>query len=102
MLLRNPQDINYLNSEDIASIEVLKDASATAIYGARGANGVVIITTKTGQAGDARISADVSYGLQTVPDKITLLNGPQFRALANNIDPDAYPSVIFSLWTRMA
>ncbi len=51
-----------LNPNDIASIEVLKDASATAIYGSRGANGVVIITTKTGQAGRVKISLDVSLG----------------------------------------
>lgn len=93
VLLREAEDINYLNSEDIASVEVLKDASATAIYGARGANGVVIITTKSGQAGDTRVNADVSYGLQTIPDKIDLLDGTQFRALANDIDPDAYPLV---------
>ena len=91
VLLRNPEDINYLNSSDIASMEVLKDASATAIYGARGANGVVIITTKSGEAGQTRVNADVSYGLQTIPTKIDLLNGPQFRQLANEIDPDAFP-----------
>jgi len=42
-------DISFLNSEDIASMEILKDASATAIYGSRGANGVILVTTKTGQ-----------------------------------------------------
>ena len=91
VLLRNPEDINYLNSSDIASMEVLKDASATAIYGARGANGVVIITTKSGEAGETRVNVDVSYGLQTIPNKIDLLDGPQFRQLANEIDPAAFP-----------
>ncbi|MEK6479464.1 TonB-dependent receptor [Catalinimonas sp. 4WD22] len=91
VLLREAEDINYLNSDDIASMEILKDASATAIYGARGANGVVIITTKQGEEGEARINADVSYGFQTIPDKIDMLNGPQWRALANDIDPSAYP-----------
>ncbi|WP_277479789.1 SusC/RagA family TonB-linked outer membrane protein [Catalinimonas alkaloidigena] len=91
VLLREAEDINYLNSDDIASMEILKDASATAIYGARGANGVVIITTKQGEEGDARINADVSYGFQTIPNKIDMLNGPQWRALANEIDPSAYP-----------
>ncbi len=91
VLLRSSEDINYLNSDDIASMEVLKDASATAIYGARGANGVVIITTKQGEEGDARVNVNVSYGLQTVPDKIGLLNGPQWRQLANEIDPAAFP-----------
>lgn len=91
VLLRNPEDINYLNSSDIKSMEVLKDASATAIYGARGANGVVIITTKSGKAGETRVNANVSYGLQTIPNKIDLLDGPQFRQLANEIDPVAFP-----------
>ena len=91
VLLRDPEDINYLNSSDIKSMEVLKDASATAIYGARGANGVVIITTKSGESGETRVNADVSYGLQTIPSKIDLLDGPQFRQLANEIDPDNFP-----------
>ena len=90
VLLRNPQDINYLSPANIESMEVLKDASATAIYGARGANGVVIITTKRGE-GDTQVNASVSYGLQTIPDKIDLLNGSQFRQLANEIDASAYP-----------
>ena len=72
-------------------MEVLKDASATAIYGARGANGVVIITTKEGEVGETRVNANISYGLQTVPNKIDLLNGAQFQQLANEIDPDAFP-----------
>src|SRR5690606_39439984 len=53
------------NSQDIASMEVLKDASATAIYGSRGANGVVLITTKRGEAGKTRVSWDSYYGLNT-------------------------------------
>lgn len=91
VLLREPEDINYLNSDDIASMEILKDASATAIYGARGANGVVIITTKQGEEGESRVSADVSYGFQTIPNKIDLLNGSQWRQLASEIDANAYP-----------
>ena len=91
VLLRDAQDINYLNSSDIASVDILKDASATAIYGARGANGVVIITTKQGEQGATKVNVNVSYGLQTIPDKIDLLNGPQFRQLANEIDPATYP-----------
>lgn len=56
-------DINYLNPNDIKNIEILKDASATAIYGSRGANGVVIITTKSGQAGNVKVAVDAYYGL---------------------------------------
>lgn len=93
VLLRESEDINYLNSEDIASMEILKDASATAIYGARGANGVVIITTKQGEEGEARVNADVSYGFQTIPNKIDMLNGPQWRQFANEVDANQYPIV---------
>jgi len=59
-------DIQTLNPNDIASIDVLKDASATAIYGSRGANGVVIITTVRGRSGEARITYDTYYGMQQV------------------------------------
>ena len=60
------QGFEMLNPNDIATIDVLKDASATAIYGARGANGVVVITTKKGQKGKARVTYDGWYGSQTV------------------------------------
>jgi len=67
-----------INPSDIESIEILKDASATAIYGSRGANGVVIITTKRGKAGKAEISAEVSLGMQSIGNKLTLLNSQQY------------------------
>jgi TonB-dependent SusC/RagA subfamily outer membrane receptor len=59
-------DITALNPNDIASIDVLKDASSTAIYGNRGANGVVIITTKTGKAGKKTVTTEVYTGVQRV------------------------------------
>lgn len=59
------RDFTQLDSEEIADITVLKDASATAVYGIRGANGVILVTTKRGKVGDAKISASYSYGLQT-------------------------------------
>lgn len=90
VLLRDASDINYLNDEDIESMEVLKDASATAIYGARGANGVVIITTKSGKSETPQIDVNLSYGLQTIPKRVDLLNGPQFAQVANEIFPDTY------------
>ncbi len=77
-------DIDYLNPGDIESIEVLKDASATAIYGSRGANGVVIVTTKRGQYNqDAVISFDAYYGWQEVTDKVDVVNGTQYAQLTN-------------------
>ena len=59
-------DISMINPSDIETIDILKDASATAIYGSRGANGVVLITTKRGKEGKARISLNAYYGWQKV------------------------------------
>lgn len=73
-----------LNPSDIASIEILKDASATSIYGARGANGVVIITTKHGSSGaKPRVTLDSYVGWQNVAKRYDLLNGPEFANFAN-------------------
>lgn len=80
---RNP--LNSINPNDIASIEILKDASATAIYGSRGANGVVLITTKSGKSGALRTSYDVYMGLQNVAHKIRLLNPEQYKDIMNAI-----------------
>lgn len=67
-----------LNSADIESVEVLKDADATAIYGTRGANGVIIISTKKGKGGPTRGSIDFYRGFQTAVNKLDLLNTPQY------------------------
>jgi TonB-dependent starch-binding outer membrane protein SusC len=72
-----------LNNSDIESIEVLKDASATAIYGSRGANGVVMITTKHGKAGQTRVDFESSYSVQTLRKKLDLMNGREYAELAN-------------------
>lgn len=72
-----------LNPADIQSIEVLKDASATAIYGARGANGVVIITTKQGQAGRPQVTFDVYTGVQDVANRYDLLSSRELAAAMN-------------------
>jgi len=72
-----------ISPNDIASIDVLKDASATAIYGARGANGVIIINTKRGAIGEAKITYDTYVGINEVAKKFDLLNASQF-ALYNN------------------
>lgn len=71
-------DNNMINPSDIASIEILKDASATAIYGARGANGVVIITTKGGVDGKAIISYDGYYGTQEIIQRMELMSPYEF------------------------
>ena len=74
---------NLINPNDIEDIEVLKDASATAIYGSRGGNGVVLITTKKGKLGKANIDADVSNGRQYLTYKPSLLTGPQYASIQN-------------------
>ncbi|WP_257669917.1 TonB-dependent receptor [Parapedobacter tibetensis] len=76
--------INFLNPADIESIDILKDASATAIYGARGANGVVIITSKKGKAGQAgRIELNSFYGVQQETKRYDLLNAKEYAEIAN-------------------
>jgi len=69
-----------LSPNEIESIEVLKDASAAAIYGSRGANGVVLITTKTGSAGETKINFDASYGVQDLPKKIDIVDREGYRS----------------------
>ncbi|HTF20152.1 MAG TPA: SusC/RagA family TonB-linked outer membrane protein, partial [Chryseolinea sp.] len=76
------QPVNLSNS-DIESIEILKDASATAIYGSRGANGVVIITTKTGKSGEPTVSFETSYSMQRLRKKLELMNASEYAQLFN-------------------
>ncbi|WP_432710144.1 SusC/RagA family TonB-linked outer membrane protein [Pedobacter sp.] len=72
--------LNFLNPADIASMEILKDASATAIYGSRAAYGVVLITTKRGQSGDAKIDISASTGVSNLARRVDVLDGDQYRA----------------------
>jgi len=73
-----------LNMADIESISVLKDASASAIYGARAGNGVVIITTKRGKSGAPRLTLESYYGIQTVDNQLDLLNASEYAAYSND------------------
>jgi TonB-dependent SusC/RagA subfamily outer membrane receptor len=75
--------LNNINPNDIATIDVLKDASATAIYGVRAANGVVIITTKKGRKNGTQISLDAYGSVQTKPKEYKVLNAEQWATLAN-------------------
>jgi TonB-linked SusC/RagA family outer membrane protein len=77
---------NFMNPNDIASIDVLKDASATAIYGVRAANGVVIVTTKRGYTNKTKVSFDMYENFQSKPKEYKLLNAPQFAALSNYVE----------------
>ncbi len=79
----NISGISAINPNDIASIEILKDASATAIYGARAANGVVLITTKSGSFGKDKISFSANYGMQNVTKKYDVMNAFNYAMLQN-------------------
>ncbi len=72
-----------INPSDIASIDILKDASATAIYGSRAANGVILITTKRGQAGEMRVNFDTYVGLQELPNHLDMLNLQEYAIHKN-------------------
>ncbi len=76
-------DVTTLNPADIESIDVLKDAASAAIYGAQAANGVVLITTKSGKEGKTVISFDAYYGVQNVARKISMLNAQEYMTIMN-------------------
>ena len=81
----------YINPNDIESIDILKDAASAAIYGSRGASGVVLITTKRGKEGEAaKVSYDFSYGIQQLDHKVDLLNATQFRDLLIDARNNSY------------
>ena len=77
--------LNALNQNDVETVDILKDASATAIYGSRGANGVVLITTKKGKAGDGTISVSANFGIQEATSVPKMLNASQFASLHNEM-----------------
>ncbi len=81
----------FINPSDIESIDILKDAASAAIYGSRGASGVVLITTKRGKDGEAaKVSYDFSYGIQQLDHKVDLLNSTQFRDLLIDARNNSY------------
>jgi TonB-linked SusC/RagA family outer membrane protein len=80
--------ISSLNPADIESMEILKDASATAIYGAQGANGVVLITTKKGRSGEAKFSYDGLYGIQRQATRLEMMNLREFADYSNSVAMD--------------
>ncbi len=79
--------INELNNDDIASIDILKDASSTAIYGFRGSNGVILITTKRGKIGKPQLNYNAYYGTSKVRDQYDQFSGPEFVAFRNAASP---------------
>lgn len=89
-------DLSFLNPADIASMEVLKDASSAAIYGVRAANGVVLVTTKRGEAGQMRVNYNGFVGIQRVTNQLEMANAQQYATLVNEkvgtdlVDPGAF------------
>ncbi|MFC6192233.1 TonB-dependent receptor [Dyadobacter subterraneus] len=79
-----------LNTNDIESMDVLKDASSTAIYGSKGSNGVILITTKRGKSGKPSVNLDVYTGFQQISKKIDLLNSQQFAEFGKEASNNAY------------
>ena len=93
---RNP--LNFINSTDIANIDILKDASATAIYGSRGANGVILITTKQGSSSGNIIEYNGSFGIGSISKKIKVYDAAEFAEIAPSQDQggsvDAYDAIL--------
>lgn len=75
--------MSSVNPDDIESLEVLKDASATAIYGSRGSNGVVLITTKSGKKGKTTVTYDGSYGIQSQIKKLEMMDATEYMMFYN-------------------
>ncbi|SDZ31420.1 MULTISPECIES: SusC/RagA family TonB-linked outer membrane protein [Rhodonellum] len=82
--------LNTINPADIADIQVLKDASATAIYGSRGSNGVVLITTKSGKSGVSKVDFSINTGIQQVEKTLDVLNATEFARYANEARNNAW------------
>jgi len=76
-------NINFLNPQDIESMEILKDPSSLAIFGVRGANGVIIITTKKAKVGQTRVNINGSFGFKSVPNQIEMVDAAGFKELYN-------------------
>ena len=98
--LNSSDNFNQISPGDIESIQILKDAAAAAIYGSRGGNGIILVTTKRGKAGAPRFSFDTYQGVQQVTKKIDVLNAPQFVEYAKDAyknggaaTANAYPKV---------
>lgn len=96
--------LNSLNPQDIESIEILKDADATSIYGSRGANGVILITTKRGKQGRTTVNLNAYTGISKVPNLIEMLNTQQYLALRkkafqlDNVTADQNNAFDFMVW----
>ena len=84
-----------INPNDIESIEILKDASSTAIYGSRGANGVVLITTKKGKTGKTKVTYDGYVGTQSVAKKLDMMDGEEYAIMANIAAANSGQAIVY-------
>lgn len=104
---RGSSPLNALNPQDIVSIEVLKDADATSIYGSRGANGVILITTKTGEGGPVRIGLTARGSVNNVEKRLDLLSASQYLGMRreafrnDGMVPDRYSAPDLLLWDTL-
>jgi TonB-dependent SusC/RagA subfamily outer membrane receptor len=88
--------LSSLNPADVLSMEILQGPSATAIYGSRGTNGVVLITTKRGKIGDIKISYGLNYSIQTAPHELDVMNLRQYAQMENEYKAIAGGDVMIS------
>ena len=77
------RDMDFVDADDIATFSILKDATATALYGVRGANGIILITTKRGKTGKTKVTYDGYFGVQNIANKIEMMNGEEFATMSN-------------------
>jgi TonB-linked SusC/RagA family outer membrane protein len=91
-----PGNLNILNPSDIETVDVLKDAASAAIYGSRAANGVILITTKKGKAGEPRITYDAYYGISNASKKVEMLNAKEYAMIMNEESTNMGNSPFFS------
>jgi len=90
-----PDRPEYLNPNDIASIDVIKDAAGAAIYGTQGSNGVILITTKKGTAGETRVNFNAQYGVSEVPRQIDMLEAAEYATLRNEAAINANQAPVY-------
>lgn len=93
-------NINFINPADIESIEVLKDPSSLAIFGVRGANGAIVVTTKKAKAGQLLVNFNTAFGMKRVQERMKLTNAAQFKELYDEqLENQANTPFVYDLWT---
>lgn len=92
------ENVNFINPGDIETLEILKDASATAIYGSQGANGVIMITTKHGQAGHTSVNFNVDYGIGTLPYKLDVVGLDELADVIRRARKNDGNEVLNKIW----